>query len=63
MLYSNFRSIAFLSLLGFLIWQLKNKHIPTLLSAAKFTGDVVTYYKSMSLSLPSVKKVYKGKLS
>ena len=35
-LYCNFRSLAFLGLLGFLIRQLKIEFIATLLSAAKF---------------------------
>ena len=35
MLYGNFRSLAFLGLLGFLRRQLKIKFIATLLSAAK----------------------------
>ena len=42
MLYCNFRSLAFLGLLGFLIRQLKIKLLATLLSAAKqkHPGDV-----------------------
>ena len=38
-LYCNFRSLAFLGLLGFLIRQLQIKFIATLLSAAKNRGS------------------------
>ena len=38
----NFRSLAFLGLLGFLIRQLKIKFIATLLSAAKLNSEIPT---------------------
>ena len=39
-LYCNFRSLAFLVLLDFLIRQLKTKFVATLLSAAKLPGPL-----------------------
>ena len=55
-LYCNFRSLAFLGLLGFLRRQLKTKFIATLLSAAKspFVEEVNDREWCLSLGLSHI---------